>query len=689
MDIISNSEHIVNPMNPVYPWMTGLLSVLLLAAVGWLWRVHTQNKQLNAELKRLIDRNFLYRAIIENQTDLLCRFRPDWKLSFVNEAFCRHFQKQSDQLIGTNLLDLFSDEDQQSFDEYVQSISHESPTRFLEMVFQTEDESPQWYWWTTQGFFDKNGAILEYQAVAKDITVIKNSEEALRQMKEEAESANRSKSEFLANMSHELRTPLNSVIGFASILVKNKNNRLSEKEITYIQRILENGKHLLNLINQILDLSKIEAGRLDLQISTFRLDELIRTIFNQLESQVRGKKISLKADIPRQMHPIQSDEFKLRQILINLLGNAIKFTEHGSVTVKVECDMRTRLPSRIDVIDTGIGIPNDRLDAIFAPFQQADSSTSRKYGGTGLGLAISKSLCHLLGYRIEISSVVGEGSTFSVILQHPESTHAEREPRPGLAETYREQIDFVGKTILVIDDEADSRLLLKDYLEDLGCRVILADSGSTGLEIANREKLDVIMLDLIMPEMNGWEVIIELKSNPSLRNVPIIVVSIVAREIRGVNLGLIDLLDKPINRDELLEVLRRNLKPKSERILIIEDQNAKNGRLVHTLNLEHASVLSMHHQAASLDPVDSFQPDLIVVDVTHCGTEGIALVKQIKDCQKYKSLPVIAITPSKPGDIELEQLQQLSSAIVHEDENFDLNFKIAVNQGFAKKAALN
>jgi signal transduction histidine kinase/ligand-binding sensor domain-containing protein len=249
--------------------------------------------------------------------------------------------------------------------------------------------------------------------------LLKELEEKSRQLevaRSRAEEANQTKSSFLANVSHELRTPLNSVIGFTNILLKNKGQNLKEQDLTYLERILENGKHLLELIEDVLDLSRIEAGRMDIRRSPVSLEILIHETIAQIEGKLIGKEMAVIAEMPSPMKPIETDAGKFKQILINLLGNAIKFTDHGSIRVRVAIDQSTRRPVRVDVVDTGIGIPRDQQRVIFEPFTQGDDKKTRRYGGTGLGLAISRTLCDMLGYTMELQSEVGVGSTFSILL---------------------------------------------------------------------------------------------------------------------------------------------------------------------------------------------------------------------------------------------------------------------------------
>jgi PAS domain S-box-containing protein len=266
---------------------------------------------------------------------------------------------------------------------------------------------------------DAGGQIAHFIAIEQDITVRKRAEAELRRARDAAETANRAKSLFLSNMSHELRTPLNSVIGFSNILLKNKSGKLDAADLGFLERIAANGKHLLDMIGQVLELSDIEAHRVQVKAAPVALDRLVLEVIDSFGFQLRDRPLKLAAELPDRIASLETDEPKLKQVLVALIGNALKFTERGSVVVGVTLDEITRRPVRLDVADTGIGIPADQLAVIFEAFQQADFGMARKYGGVGLGLTLAKALCDLMGHRIVVRSETGKGSTFSVIFSSP------------------------------------------------------------------------------------------------------------------------------------------------------------------------------------------------------------------------------------------------------------------------------
>ncbi|CAN5259942.1 hypothetical protein BH09GEM1_BH09GEM1_28690 [soil metagenome] len=396
----------------------------------------------------------------------------------------------------------------------------------------------------------------------RDITARKHAEFELIVARDAAESASRAKSDFLARMSHELRTPLNSIIGFANVLRKNRAGTMTDDQQSFSNRIATNGLHLLALINDILDLSKIEAGRMTLDLSAVMLDTLTRETIDELEGQVKDRPVVLRAEIPDAIRSIRTDGARMKQVLINLIGNSLKFTERGEVVVTIVADAEGS-PERILVRDTGIGIPLDRLDAIFNVFEQAESVTSRRFGGTGLGLAISRSLCELMGHRLDVQSVEGQGTTMLIKLgSAPRSSRRSLPgipaiPDPRTLPRESQAPSAEAPLVLVVDEDEDAALILRQHLEEAGCRVATADSGVDALRMARDLLPDMIFLDLRLPKISGFDVFRILRSDDMLRDTPVVIASVAGSEARPGLAGAAAILDKPISRQQAIDLVQR------------------------------------------------------------------------------------------------------------------------------------
>ena len=355
-----------------------------------------------------------YRTIVEEASNIVYTADSDQKITYINPPGLKLSGFTKEEILGSPItFCVHPDWVEVVKTFYLNQQDEMIKETLFEFPILTKTKEEKWVEQTV-ALLSEGNKVKGFQAIVRDITERKAADRKLKKAKAESERANQAKSHFLASMSHELRTPLNSVIGFANILLKNKNNHLKEKELVFLSRISENGKRLLEIINDILDLSKIEAGRMNLELSTLSVGNLIKDTISQLEAQLENKQVRLIADIPDNLHPVETDSGKLRQVLVNLIGNSIKFTEKGYIKVRVITNSSSNIAESIEVEDTGVGIAENKLSEIFSAFKQAEEGTSRKYEGTGLGLTISKSLCELLGYDLEVKSSKGRGAVFTI-----------------------------------------------------------------------------------------------------------------------------------------------------------------------------------------------------------------------------------------------------------------------------------
>jgi signal transduction histidine kinase/ActR/RegA family two-component response regulator len=393
--------------------------------------------------------------------------------------------------------------------------------------------------------------------------------EALREAKEAAEAASRAKSTFLANMSHELRTPLTGIIGYSELLQRDVERSGESQLLPDLLRIHKAGNHLLAVINDILDLSKIEADKMAIYAEWLDIDALVRDVVNTARPLIEQNHNTIEVDVSDELGVMHSDSTKIRQILLNLLSNAGKFTDQGHITVRA-----TRQSSAtgdwmyISVTDTGIGISAEQIDRLFAEFTQADPSTTRKYGGTGLGLALSRRLSELLGGEITATSTFGHGSTFTVRLPTSvdEKQAAASEPRRGAIwhstppqPLAKSTLSSAG-TVLVIDDDPATRDLLERCLADAEISVITAENAEDGILLAQALQPDVIILDVILPDRDGWDVLAALKADSELVDIPVIMLTIVDERGRGLVLGATEYLIKPVDTEQLIKLIRSNMR---------------------------------------------------------------------------------------------------------------------------------
>ena len=464
--------------------------------------------------------------------------------------------------------------------------------------------------------------------------------EELIETNRKLEAASRHKSAFLASMSHELRTPMNAIIGFTRLVMRRSRDHLPQKQYENLQKIQVSADHLLALINAILDLSKIEAGRMDLHPTEFDVRNLVDESLRAIEPIVAHDQIALSQSVPDGLPVIWGDREKAKQILLNLLGNAAKFTKEGSIEVRVrtvEDDMVA-----IDIADTGIGIPEHALKIIFDEFQQVDSSVTRQYGGTGLGLSISHHLASLMGGQISVTSTEGEGSTFTVTLpiRQPEQNSGEGGHDEDAASA---AAAANGKVVLAIDDDPDAIYLLRETLADEGYRVVGAADADDGIEKAQAIKPFAITLDIIMPEKDGWQALQELKANATTRDIPVIMLTIVDQRNIGYRLDVFDYLMKPFGRKEILSVLDRIISPHTRILVVDDDPNVRD--LVRQLLDDEAYQLDFAEDGRqALMKIAQHPPEVVLLDLLMPGLDGFEVIQALDENPDYHNIQIVVLT---------------------------------------------
>jgi signal transduction histidine kinase/DNA-binding response OmpR family regulator len=498
----------------------------------------------------------------------------------------------------------------------------------------------------------------------------------LRQARDAAEAASKAKSAFLANMSHELRTPLNAIIGYSEMLQEEAQDAGQDAFAPDLQKIHGAGKHLLALINDILDLSKIEAGKMELFLETFDVRHMLRDVATTIRPlvQKRGNQLALlTGDDLGQMH---ADVTKVRQVLFNLLSNAAKFTENGTITLNVARSalpletshatgahtdaaapnaptLNAQRPSIVfEVSDTGIGMSSEQVVKLFQPFTQADSSTTRKYGGTGLGLAITRHFCRMMGGDVSVTSAPGAGTTFTVtlpIVVHTETTTHPADPHeatPGI-ETALITTPAHTPVVLVIDDDPAVRDLMQRFLTREGYHVEAVSNGETGLRRARELHPAAITLDVMMPGMDGWAVLSALKADPALTSIPVVMITMVDDQGFGFALGASDYLIKPIDRDRLAAVLRRyRIERAPCSVLVVEDDPTMREVLRRMLEREACLVSEVENGRAALDYLAADQPSLILLDLMMPEMDGFEFVEALRraDDPHLRTVPIVVVT---------------------------------------------
>ncbi|HEX9165528.1 MAG TPA: response regulator [Gemmatimonadales bacterium] len=597
----------------------------LLTLFGQQAAIALENARLFSAAQR--ERQY-FEVLVRNSPVAIVVLDRDHRVVSCNPGFESLYGYTQAEVVGQNLDDLIT-----TAETRLQAVSY--------TVQASEDR-------TVQGFGQrrrKDGSMVDVEVLAVPIVIggervgmmgLYHDVTELLSARQAAESANTAKSQFLANMSHELRTPLNAIIGYSEMLEEETSEQGHDQYVPDLQKIRAAGKHLLALINDVLDLSKIEAGKLELFLETFDLRSAVEDVATTVQPLIARNANTLVVEVAADAGAITTDLTRFRQILLNLLSNASKFTERGTIRLRVE---REGAEVVVSVTDSGIGMTPEQLGRLFEAFAQAEVSTSKKYGGTGLGLAITRRFCQLMGGDVTVASEPGRGSTFTVRLP-ASARQATPEPIPPAAVA-----SGSAGTVLVVDDDPAARAITRRVLVKEGYAVIEAADGETGLRLAAEHRPDLITLDILMPGMDGWAVLAALKADPGLAGIPVILQTMLDDRNMGFALGASEYLTKPIDRKRLAALVKQYVPPGSGApVLVVEDDEATRQLLARELGRAGWRVTEAANGRLGLESLARERPAMVLLDLMMPEMDGFEFLDELRRTHSSAELPVVVIT---------------------------------------------
>jgi signal transduction histidine kinase/CheY-like chemotaxis protein/HAMP domain-containing protein len=521
-------------------------------------------------------------------------------------------------------------------------------------------------------------------AVYSDITELRRQNLELEEARELSEVANRTKSQFLANMSHELRTPLNAIIGYSEILQEDAVDSDQEQLVPDLKKIEGAGRHLLGLINDILDLSKVEAGKMDVFIEEIDISSLLDEVKSIIAPLVAKNGNKLELRLADHLGSMRTDRTKVKQCLLNVLSNASKFTQDGKLTVGVERLGTDRSVVQMTISDTGIGMSEEQLGRLFQAFSQADASTTKKFGGTGLGLAITRHFCRLLGGDVTVASRVGEGSTFTIVLPdqalQPDQSTAPAEAALELPRANSADAAGAVVTVLVVDDDPAARDLLTTNLGREGYRTVQARGGDEALELARKLHPDAITLDVLMPKKDGWAVLAALKADPDLCDIPVIMVTVAPDRGIGLSLGAAEVMTKPVDRAELTALMRQLLS-RDGPILVVEDDLATRETVRHTIEKMGLTAAEVTNGRLALGWLaENPAPALILLDLMMPEMDGFEFLDTFNSRADWRHVPVVVMTAKHLTMAERGLLSGQGRSVIKKGASMDSDVAEAIRK---------
>ncbi len=632
----------------------------------------TQHKQIEHELR---EQQAYTRSLIESNIDALMTTDPLGIITDVNRQMCAVTGSSREELIGSAFKDYFTEP--QRAEEGIRRVLVDGRVTNYELTIRARDGREMVVSYNATTFTDADGRLRGVFAAARDITDQTRLEQQIQRKSEElqdqyrrVQEANRMKSEFLANMSHELRTPLNGIIGFSELIYDGKAGEVSPKQQKYVGHILNSSRHLLQLINDVLDLAKVESGKFEFQPERVDVAALVREVTDTLQSIAGKKRVRVETDIAPGLGEVVIDRGKLKQVVYNYLSNALKFTpDEGRVRVDVRPEDADHF--RLEVVDTGIGIRKENLGRLFAEFQQLDATTAKKHQGTGLGLALTKRIVEAQGGRVGVESEFGKGSTFFAVLPRLNRVLRDATPVETDEGARAAPVDAAGRlTVLVIEDDARDRAWLATELSQAGYAVQPAATGHEALALLRQRRFDLISLDLLLPDVIGVELLREIRADAQNHDTPVIVVSVVAEKSVVEPYLIVDYLVKPVGAEDLRAALRRAglLPDQSPPVLVIDDDPAALRYAEELLGGLGYRPICRADGASALLAVADTRPRAVLLDLLMPGMDGFEFLERFRRAPGCGDVPVIIWTVKDLSAAERELLRERAQGIVAKAE---------------------
>jgi PAS domain S-box-containing protein len=626
---------------------------------------NTARKQVEAERmlldQRVRDQQFYTRSLIESNIDALITTDPRGIITDINKQMEALTGCTRDELIGAPFKDYFTDPERA--EAGIKLVLGEGKVTDYELTARARDGKETVVSYNATTFHDRDRKLQGVFAAARDVTERKRYEQSLQQ-------ANRAKSIFLANMSHELRTPLNAILGYSEMLHEEAVEKHLDEFGSDLERINAAGKHLLALINDILDLSKIEAGKMEVFLEDFNIAALVNEIASTVRPMVEKNSNTLHIECATDLGAMHADQIKVRQGLFNLLSNAAKFTKDGSISMDASREVMDDEDWIVfRVADSGIGLSQEQIVKLFQDFTQADASTTRKFGGTGLGLALTRRFCQIMGGDVSVHSILGEGSIFTIklpamvkelIVESETPPIADAPPAPDGVSAVDTKLQE-DNCVLVIDDDAAQRDLMQRFLTKEGFCVRTASGGEVGLRMARQLQPAMITLDVMMPDMDGWTVLSALKADAELRDIPVIMLTMVDAPERGFTLGAAEYATKPVDRRRLSQILKKYACPNPPcPVLLVEGEPWTRTSTRNILQREGWKVSEADNAAIALELMARERPSVILLDLTSPDVDGIEFVERVRQNPEWRLIPIVLITTK---DFTVDQRRRLNGSV--------------------------